>query len=152
MRQGQFGRMSYGIFAHRIGAGPERPSGFVAVALVGLVIYLLLSPSDTTSALNQTLPQTVSDFGAGARVVRIEVSDDYVRYEVIPADGLLHRRDDPIAEQGPNVEDDSTRNATATELKGAQLRLGEISGGSSTSSSAGSGTATSGRLGTTEPD
>lgn len=46
----------------------------VAVALVGLVVYLVANPVDTTSPFNQTLSQTVSDFGVGARVVKLDAT------------------------------------------------------------------------------
>jgi hypothetical protein len=98
----------------------------VAVALVGLVVYLVANPVDTTSPLNQTLPQTVSTFGVGARVVELVVGNDYVHYQLIPADGHLHRRDDYIAgDQGWSVQG-SVRGATATERQDAQLRLGDV--------------------------
>jgi hypothetical protein len=113
----------------------------VAVAVVGFVIWFITFIISNTTAytLQATLPKMIADFGANARVVRIDVNreedeDQHVLYEVIGADGRLHQRS-YVLSQSPTGDGGTgsgtyVRNAvrmpTAAEVRGARLHLGQI--------------------------
>jgi hypothetical protein len=116
----------------------------VGVVVVGFVIWLITFIISNTTAytLQGTLPKMIADFGANARVVKIDVNreeeeDQHVVYDVIGADGQLHQRSYVLSQSPSNNggTDSGTyvRNAvrmpTAAELSGAQLHLGQIPAG-----------------------
>lgn len=93
--------------------------------------------SDPPYTFQETLPKMVSDFGANARVADIDVSVgdvDAVVYQVIGTDGRVHLRDYRLGTFHRHHSGytnnrqivNSVRDATANDLRNAQVRLGDI--------------------------
>jgi hypothetical protein len=101
---------------------------------VGIASFAIFHNAGSGFSFHGTLPEMVSDFGKGARVVEILASTDDVKYAVIGRDGRLHERNYNLkfskAIGGGTAKDrkieNSVRKATAAERANARVRLGDL--------------------------
>jgi hypothetical protein len=117
-----------------------RTIGFTLLGVIGAgvgIYFAFFSKAGQPYSFQETLPKMVSSFGGQARVVQIVAGSDSVLYEVIGADGLVHRRDyelqtseTPGGGTGYNRhESNSQRRPTAAERRAAVVTLGSLSPG-----------------------
>jgi hypothetical protein len=97
----------------------------VAAVGIGLAIYVVVTNRNATTALDQTLPQMVSDYGANARIVKLDVADDDIGYDVVLPNGSLHHRRYLLSGENRQT-DDFTATANGSQLRSARLRLSAI--------------------------
>jgi hypothetical protein len=117
-----------------------RNVAFTALGLVGAgvgVYFAFFFKGGSPYTLQETLPQMISDYGANARVVQLQDSTDDITYRVLGPDGLLHERDYELqfsrtAGGGTGKTrhiSNSVSKPSASDVSGAQVRLGQISSG-----------------------
>lgn len=117
-----------------------RNGAFTALGLVGAgvgIYFAFFFKGGSPYTLQETLPQMISDYGPSARVVQLQDSTDDITYRVIGPDGLLHERDYELqfsrtAGGGTGMTrhiSNSVSKPSASDVSGAQVRLGQISSG-----------------------
>jgi hypothetical protein len=136
-------RRSFRVRSPRRRSGISGRIGWPAVSVMAaaiLVGFLLVlgNSDDSPYSVQDTLPHVVSDFGANARVADIRVNGaNDILYEIMATNGLVHVRDYRLSYVRLQHSGRThyrhvvnfVRDATALDLRNAQVRLGDIPSG-----------------------
>jgi len=119
------------LYSGAVGFLDRRRRPVIGIGVIFIMLAIVGCGGSSSSVLGHSLPSMVHDFGAGARVVRLDIAKDRVDYEVLASDGTLHRRVYACGTQScPDTSADvPVIKPSAVELRTAAVQLSAISPG-----------------------